>query len=408
MNRRLLLPLVILIVGAWGVALLLFLRPTIEPQPPLVKPPRVRVETVVLQALELRVRTHGTVVPRSESSLIPQVSGPVVWISPVLATGGFFQKGEPLVRIERADHEVEVESARATVARSESEHERASKELNRQKRLADRSVASETRYDDAGNAERISRAALREAKARLEKAERDLARTELLAPYAGRVRDESVDVGQFVTRGAPIASLYAVDYAEVRLPIPDADLRYIDLRLTPRAEGDGQAPPGPAVILEARFAGEDHSWTGRIVRTEGEIDVRSRMVHVIAQVKDPYGLLADGGGGGSQLATAPLAVGLFVEAQILGRRLEDVVVLPRVALRDGDRVWIVDGDDRLHAREVEIVRVERDQVVIGAGLARGERVSVSPLRAVVEGMQVRVVADEPPVAVRQTARGAAR
>jgi len=408
MNRRLLLPLVILAVGASGVALLLFLRPTIEPKPPLVKLPRVRVETVVPQALELRVRTHGTVMPRSQSSLIPQVSGPVVWVSPVLASGGFFQKGEALVRIERADHEVEVESARATVARSESEHERASKELNRQKRLADRSVASETRYDDARNAERISRAALREAKARLEKAERDLARTELLAPYAGRVRDESVDVGQFVTRGAPIASLYAVDYAEVRLPIPDADLRYIDLRLTPRREGDGQARPGPAVILEARFAGEDHSWTGRIVRTEGEIDVRSRMVHVVAQVKDPYGLLADGEGGGSQLATAPLAVGLFVEAQILGRRLEDVVVLPRVALRDGDRVWIVDGDDRLHAREVEIVRVERDQVVIGAGLARGERVSVSPLRAVVEGMQVRVVADESPVAVRQTARGAAR
>lgn len=409
MNRRLLLPLVILAVGALGVALLLFLRPTIEPKPPLVKPPRVRVETVVPQALELRVRTHGTVKPRSESSLIPQVSGPVVWVSPVLASGGFFQKWEPLVRIERADHEVEVESARATVARSESEHERASKELNRQKRLADRSVASETRYDDARNDERISGAALREAKARLEKAERDLVRTELVAPYAGRVRDESVDVGQFVTRGAPIASLYAVDYAEVRLPIPDADLRYIDLPLIPRGAGagDGEAPPGPDVLLEARFAGEDHSWTGRIVRTEGEIDVRSRMVHVIAQVKDPYGLLADGEGGGSQFATAPLAVGLFVEAQILGRRLDDVVVLPRVALRNGDRVWIVDGDDRLRAREVEIVRLERDQVVIGAGLARGERVSVSSLQAVVEGMQVRVVADESPVAVRQTAREAA-
>jgi RND family efflux transporter MFP subunit len=407
MNRRLLLPLVILAVGALGVALLLFLRPTIEPKPPLVKPPRVRVETVVPQALELRVRTHGTVKPRSESSLIPQVSGPVIWVSPVLASGGFFQKGEPLVRIERADHEVEVESARATVARSESEHEHASKELNRQKRLADRSVASETRYDDARNASRIAGAALREANARLEKAERDLVRTELVAPYAGRVRDESVDVGQFVTRGAPIASLYAVDYAEVRLPIPDADLRYIDLPLIPRGEGDGEAPPGPDVLLQARFAGEDHSWSGRIVRTEGEIDVRSRMVHVIAQVKDPYGLLADGEGSGSQLATAPLAVGLFVEAQILGRRLDDVVVLPRVALRDGDRVWIVDGDDRLHAREVEIVRLERDQVVIGAGLARGERVSVSPLQAVVEGMQVRVVADESPVAVRQTAREAA-
>jgi len=162
------------------------------------------------------------------------------------------------------------------------------------------------------------------------------------------------------------------------------------------------------VLLEARFAGEDHSWTGRIVRTEGEIDVRSRMVHVVAQVKDPYGLLADGEGGGSQHATAPLAAGLFVEAQILGHRLDGVVVLPRAALRDGDRVWVVDGDDRMHSRQVETLRLERDQVVISAGLARGERVCVSPLQAVVEGMQVRVVGDEGPVAVRQAAREALR
>ena len=225
MNRMVLVVVLILAVGAAGVALLVSLRPTIEAKPPLVKPPRVRVEYVEPQELELRVRTHGTVMPRSESSLIPQVSGPVVWVSPALASGGYFQQGEPLVRIERADYEVELESARASVARSESEHERASKELERQKRLADRSVASETRYDDARNAERIARALLHEARAKLEKAERDLLRTELLAPYAGRVRDESVDVGQFVTRGAPIASIYAVDYAEVRLPIPDSELR---------------------------------------------------------------------------------------------------------------------------------------------------------------------------------------
>jgi RND family efflux transporter MFP subunit len=398
---RLLIPVLILVVGALGVALLVSRRPTIEPKPPLVQPPRVRVERVEPREVEFVVRTHGTVTPRSESSLIPQVSGPVVWVSPALASGGFFQQGEPLVRIERADHEVVVESARAAVARGESEHQRAKKELERQKRLADRSVASETRYDDASNAERVSRAVLREARAKLEKAERDLRRTELLAPYAGRVREESVDVGQFVTRGSAIAEIYAVDFAEVRLPIPDADLRYIDLPLIPR--GDAEAAPGPVVFLKARFAGEHHTWSGRIVRTEGEIDVRSRMVHVIAQVKDPYGLLAEGEGGGSERATAPLVVGLFVEAEIVGRRLDAVAVLPRAALRDGSRVLVVDADDRMVFRPVEIVRIERDQVVIGAGLAPGERVCVSPLQAVVEGMQVRVVGDDAPVAARAAA-----
>jgi hypothetical protein len=139
------------------------------------------------------------------------------------------------------------------------------------------------------------------------------------------------------------------------------------------------------------------------VRTEGEIDVRSRMVHVIAQVKDPYGLLAEGEGGGSERATAPLVVGLFVEAEIVGRRLDAVAVLPRAALRDGSRVLVVDADDRMVFRPVEIVRIERDQVVIGAGLAPGERVCVSPLQAVVEGMQVRVVGDDAPVAARAAA-----
>ena len=353
------------------------------------------------ESIEASLSGHEeSVAPRTESDLVSQVSGPVVWVSPALASGGFFEEDEALIRIDRADYEVELESARAAVARGESEHERARKELERQKTLAKRSVASAARYDDAANAERIALATLREARAKRERAERDLARTEIRAPYAGRVREENVDVGQFVTRGAPIGRIYAVDYAEVRLPVPDSDLGYMDLPMLYR----GEAPEGGGapVRLHARFAGGDHTWTGRIVRTEGEIDARSRMVNVVARVEDPYGrsgLVSASDeqtlGGRTDGDRPPLAVGLFVEAEIQGRRVENAVVLPRSALRGGDRVLVVDAESRVHFRDVVVLRSQREEVVIGGGLAAGEHVVVSPLSAVVDGMAVRVARDGP-------------
>ena len=238
----------------------------------------------------------------------------------------------------------------------------------------------------------MSEAARREARARVKRAQRDLERTEIVAPYAGRVREERVDVGQFVSRGVSVATVYAVDWAEVRLPLPDRELAFVDL---PLARGPGEAPAaGPEVLLRAEFAGAPHTWNGRIVRTEGEIDARSRMLHAVARVEDPYGRNRD-------RARAPLAVGLFVEAEIQGRTLEDAVVLPRSALREGSRVLVVDDGDRLRFRAVEVLRAERDAIVIGTGLAPGERVCISPLQGAVDGMAVRVAAERPELARSQ-------
>jgi multidrug efflux pump subunit AcrA (membrane-fusion protein) len=324
----------------------------------------------------------------------------VVWVSPALASGGFFEQEAPLIRIERADYEVALEGARAAVARAHSENDRAAKILERQKLLAKKSVASAARYDDAVNAKHVANATLREARAKLDRAERDLERTEILAPYAGRVREENVDVGQFVTRGTSVGKIYAVDYAEVRLPIPDAELSYLDLPMLYR--GETPEGGGPEVQLRARFAGREHTWVGRIVRTEGEIDSRSRMVTVVAQVEDPYGRAADRLDAGSASPDAsvgrerpPFAVGLFVDAEIRGRRVDGAVVLPRAALRGENRVLIVDEEGHMRFRDVEVLRSEREKVVIGNGLATGEHVVVSPVSAAVDGMKVRVVEVDP-------------
>lgn len=402
MKRVLLIPIAILGLGVAAVFVLWLTRPEAVPSPVEQVLPMIRVLTLNPQALQLVVEGQGTVTPRTESDLKSQVSGEVVWVSPSLVAGGFFDAGDPLLRLNPVDYEADLEGARALLARAESEAGRAEKERHRQRRLADRSVASQARIDDAENAAHVAEAGLREARARLGRAERDLERTTLYAPYRGRVRSETADLGQFVSRGEALARIYAVDYAEVRLPIPDRELRYLDVPLGYRifndrdesetqeaypiqdlAEVGSENMAGPKVILKAEFAGEDHEWTGSIVRTEGELDPKSRMVTVVARVEDPYGRRDEEG-------RPPLAVGLFVQAEIAGRFIPEAIVIPRSALHEGGRVLVLDSENRLHYRSVQILRTERESVVVEAGLQAGERVIVSPLPAAVEGMSVRI------------------
>jgi RND family efflux transporter MFP subunit len=374
------LPVLLLLLGIAGVFVAINSRNKPPTSAPIFEPPVVRVEQLRSQSWQFVVRAHGSVAPRSEGSLIPQVSGAVVWTSPDLVSGGFFAAGDPLLRIDPSDYEVILETASAAVVRGKSEHLRANKELERQKRLAKSSVASAAAYDDAINREVVTGAILREARARLLQAERDMERTVIGAPYAGRVRSEEVDVGQFVRRGDLLAKVYAVDFAEVRLPVPDAELQYLDLPLNFQA-GD----QGPQVRLSARFAGAEREWNGRVVRTEGEIDARSRMIHIVARVDDPYRIKSD-----DESVVTPLAVGLFVEAEIMGRVVENVMVVPRRAFRNGDHVLVVSPEHRMHYRKVEVLRWEHDVVIVGSGLRDGELICVSLLQSVVDGMQVRV------------------
>jgi RND family efflux transporter MFP subunit len=366
-------------------ALLYWTRPRLETEPPEVAPLAVQVVDAETRTVQLRVTTHGTVSPRTESDLIPQVSGVITWVSPSFVSGGFFEQGDVLLRIDPRDHEAALERARAARVRAQSEHERAVVEVRRMRGLRERNAASMAQLQDAESAERVAGAALREAEAALGQAERDLERTEIRAPYRGRVRSEQAGTGQFLTRGTPIARLYATDYVELRLPVPDSQLAYLDLPLW----RDGSAAPvgrNSEVLLQAEFGGREHLWRGRVVRTEGEIDPRSRMVNVVARVEKPYQRDGDD-------SRPPLAVGLFVKAEILGRVVEQVVELPRSALRRGDRVMVVDGGARLRFRQVVVLRKDREKVLIESGLSPGERVVISPIENAIEGMLVRPVSD---------------
>lgn len=386
---KIILPIAVSFAGVGIAVLLIKSREAIQPAPIKVLPPLVRVTEAKPSSIQFKVRSQGTVVPRSEISLAPEVSGRVVAISPSMAAGGFFDEGDILLTIESRDFELavvrakaQVSEAEARLAREEAEAEVARKEWEA---LGAGATPSPLVLRSPQLAE--ARAVLASAQASRELAERDLEKTRVRAPFSGRVWEKRADVGQFVNRGTAVARLYSVDFAEVRLPVPGSALAFVDLPIHYR----GESPPreGPMVKLSGQFAGQKYAWKGQIVRTEGEIDSRSRMMTLVARVPDPYGRAI-------HTNRPPLSVGMFVEAEILGRNESKVFQLPRSALLEDQNILIVDKENRLRFRRVEFIRADRESVVIGSGLQSGERVCISALDTPVEGMKVRSILDPEP------------
>ncbi len=373
MIRKLIIPAAVVAISIFGAMTLLATSPKLTPTAPTPIATTVRVITADPHPVVLQVNSQGTVMPSTESDLIPEVSGKVSWISPALVAGGYFEQGDVLLRLEDKDYRANVERARAGVNRSKAEYEHARFEYQRLQSLEARQLVSRSQLENSLRAYRVAEATVRDSVAALEQAERDLTRTELHAPFAGLVRSEAVDIGQFVGRGAAIAKIYATQDVEVRLPIADRQLAYLDLPVGHRGELPLDAQPN--VTLTADYAGQQLTWQGRVVRAEAAIDIKSRMVHVVARVDNVA-------------QAAPLSVGLFVDAQIEGRLAQNVVVLPRIALREGDRVLIVDAQDKMRFRDVTLLRLWGDEVLIDGGITAGERVCVSPIQTAIDGMSV--------------------
>ena len=335
----------------------------------------VRATTVSAQSEYLQVFSQGSVQPRTQSELIPEVSGRVEWMSPSLVGGGSFLTGDVLLRIDSADYRSALQRAHATRDRAQVEMEYSRDELRRLEKLRVKNLASQSQLDDASRKARIAEANLADSDAALAQAQRDLRRTELIAPFDGLVRSESVDLGQFVARGTSVATIYATDYVEVRLPIAADQLDYLGVDISHR--GTLAAGGRPEVTLSAQFGNTRKIWNGELVRMEAEIDERSRMIYGVARVD--LSRSADG---------TSLPVGLFVHAQIQGQRVENVIRLPRSAMRDNDQILVIDDDNRLRFRRVSVLRLEHDDVLISSGLTGGERVCISAIQTVVDGMHV--------------------
>lgn len=392
---KILLPMLVLAAcSAWAY------KQVTNKEEPKRRPPRIAVNEVEVQvvaptAYTVKVHTRGTVRPRTQGTLIPEVTGRIVEVSPRLRAGEFFEEGDVLLRIDSRDYDTEVVVANANLAEARTrlaeESARAGQAARDWQRLGEQGTADSLVLREPQLAG--ARAGVAGAEARLAQAQLALERTIMRAPYAGRTLELNVDVGQYVSPGTALASIYAVDYVEVRLPLTANQLDFVRVPELYRSDEPGARPPGPSVSLTARSARRAHTWQGNLVRAEGAIDTESRQLFVIAQVDDPYGEAHAG--------QPPLKVGQFVEAVVTGITLEDVYVIPRGAVRAGRQVMLVDAQSHLHLREVSLVWSDQEHAVVDAGLAPGERMVVSPLGPGMDGVKVQVREASPDTAASE-------
>jgi RND family efflux transporter MFP subunit len=381
------LPLLVLGVGFFGARTILQNKaePNRRPQAPAS---RLTVEATALkpQDYQINVNTYGTIQAQTESALVSQVAGNIVEVSPNFREGGFFRKGETLVRIDPTDYRSEVQIAETTLVQSyltlKEEEARAEQALRNWARLGQAGTPSDLvlrkpQMDAA-------RAAIDANRIRLERAKRNLERTKIVAPYAGRVLRKNVDVGQFVGTGAQLAQLYAVDYVEVRLPLHSQQLQYVALPEEYRGTSNNQ---GPKVQFVARTGQQSHLWEGRITRTEGIFDEQSRQLFVVAQIPNPYRNANDG--------KPSLKLGQFVEAEIEGQSLKEAIVIPRAAIYQGNEVVLI-KDGKLQRKAITVLWSNADEAVVSAGLQAGDLLALTPVGSLPSGTEVNAIVDGKP------------
>lgn len=387
---------VAIIVAACIIAAIFYLsRP--EPKTVDTTPDPLLVEAIeaVKEDIQVSVRSQGTVVPRTRTRLIAEVSGKVTEVAAQFNVGGYFKQGEVLLKIDQRDYVAAVKRAEAAVAAAKSQlaTEQGRAEVAYQDWLKYRSSVNRT---EAATDLALRKPQLAEAQARLDSAEAELAhardqleRTLIRAPYDGIFESKQVDIGQYVNVGTPVADIFAIDIAELRLAIPEHKLDYLELPTL--AQPDLSVEPG--VQLFAEIGDRLHQWQARITRTEGVFDERTRVLFAVAQIDDPYGVHSS--------HHQELRMGTFVEANISGRVINDLVVLPRRLLRAGNRIWVIDPQNRLQNREVSILRTDGSEVYVTSGLDAGELICGSSIIGAMPGTEVRIASKTPSNKERQ-------
>ncbi|MDG1205462.1 MAG: efflux RND transporter periplasmic adaptor subunit [Pseudomonadales bacterium] len=390
MINKLLIPVVIILCSI-AAAVWMSAQQT---DPELIKPAPPSMLVDVMQArseqVQITIEAQGSVSPRTQTVLVSEVSGLITDVSPAFVAGGFFKKGDVLIRIDDRNYRADVKRAQASVATAQTL-------VTRETGLAD---YAESDWQKAkpilSNSKAATDLALRkpqlaEARANLEFAEADLAkrqgdldRTVIRAPYDGLVREKRADIGQYVAAGTQLAVTFATDIAEIRLPLPDKELPYLDLGSLNHSAGSG-----PAVTLFAEIGGVQSSWDGHIVRTEGVFDEKSRVLYLVAQIKDPYNQFAE-------RWPAPLRIGTFVEAKIKGRLVDNIIKLPRKVLQGDDRVWTVAADNLLNLSKVNLLRSDESHIYVTSGINDGDLVCLSALDNPLPGTRVRFGSSEQP------------
>lgn len=364
----------LIVSAAIGITVALYM---LRPEPTEVAPERpatsIEVMTVQPESVRLSVKSQGTVLPKIESELAVEVSGRIIELSPDFRAGSRFEKGDLLFRVDASDYEAAVAARAAELATAELQ-------LAREEALAEQAAADWTALGE-GEPSALTlhkpqlaqaKAQIKSAEAALKRAERDLERTKIRAPYDGRVLTKSVDLGQYVVANPvnPVASIYATGTAEVRLPLAQAEADFLR---------DPTQTASTVTIFASGNTGR-REWPARFVRFEGTVDPSSRLIYAVAEIEAPF----ENG----------LRRGMFVEAEIEGRRLEEVYLLPRYALRGSESVYLVTPEKTLVTRSVEVVKTDQNQAIISSGLEPGDQVATSPIAYFVAQMPVEIITND--------------
>lgn len=374
------IPLLVVALGVYGFMWLSSQQP--EFTPASVEPPAflVGVETATREPVTFEIISQGTASPRISTTLVSEVSGQITNVTSSFETGGFFSEGDELLNIDPRNYETVLARAKLNLARAktrlETETALTGHALEDWKRMQELDESKIEITDIALRKPQLEEvmAEYEAAEAELKKANDDLDRTTIRAPYDGMILQKLTDVGQFVNSGFQLARIVAIDYAEVRLPIVLNDLQFIQL---PQGTDSEPIP----VTLFADIGGQRSEWDAQVVRTEGIIDEQSRVIHAVAQVVDPYDVTNRG--------ENILRFGTFVHARIRGDEGGDLFVVPRHAVRDGTTMWIVMEDNTIQPREVSIVRSDEQYSYISNGINEGDIYCVTPIDRPLPGMKVR-------------------
>ena len=335
------------------------------------KPTPVFYEELKKQDVTLRVKTNGEVKPLNEINLISQVSGKIIDAADEFVDGGIIKAGSPLVWVDDRDYQLAVISAESNVAKAKKllEREIAESELARRdwKELGIGDANPLTlRIPQLKEAE----ANVNAANANLERAKLNLERTVVTLPFQGIIKKKITGIGQFVGAGSILATAFSTEEVLIALPLTDYELSYLGLPLAYQ----GQYGSSPEVKFISNISNKKYEWNGRITRTAGSIDPPTRLVYVYAEVLNPYD------------TSPPLAIGMFVDAEIEGKKISDAFLIPNSSITDDTFINTIDDENYLRIKEVEVLGVVDDYLVIKGDIKEGIRVVTSPLNNAEDGM----------------------
>lgn len=374
-KKRFILPIIIIAIAIVIMMALFSGRKPAEVKQPPDKALLVETTQVFKEKHQFIVESQGTVMPKINSSLVSQVSGKVIAISPSFVKGGFFKAGDVLVEIEPDDYQTAVKSAQANLARAQAtliEEKAKSKVAEREWQQFMKGKAPDLYLRKPQLAREVAN--VQAAEADLEKAKRNLSRTKIIATFNGIVKDKQVDLGQFVNMGTPIATLYGTDIAEVRLPVSDDKMAFMSFSTA--FEITTQKPTVTFTDVSTQ-----KQKVGTIIRTEGIVDDKNRMVFLVAQINDPYGLEQQG---------KSMEFGRFVKADIIGKTLPSVAKVKRDYLLEGDRLMVV-KDEQLNLVDVTVVKMDNLYTYISNGVENGDKVVTTNLKNPLHGTKVKLV-----------------